>query len=75
MNFVDFHVLDFAADALLGVETYDAASFPLSIGIKMRPARAGRQKSALLTVTGLFPESQLVKVAQEHLVALKELVG
>ncbi|MFK0174176.1 amino acid adenylation domain-containing protein [Streptomyces sp. NPDC090306] len=74
-NFVDFHVLASAADALLDVETYDDNSFPLTIDIEMRGARAGRQELPLLTVSGLFPPSRLEQVAHEHLAALKRLLS
>ncbi|MBR7834887.1 amino acid adenylation domain-containing protein [Actinospica durhamensis] len=75
MNFVDFHVLESAADALLGVETYDETGFPLTVDVKMRRTRGGRKSPPLLAVSGLLPRSRLEHVAQEHVAALRALVG
>lgn len=74
VNFVDFHVLASAVDALLDIETYDDNSFPLTIDIEMRAARAGRQMPPLLTVSGLFSPSRLEDVAHEHVAALEQLL-
>ncbi len=71
MNYVDFHVLNDVASAVLAREAYDENSFPLTVDIVSR----GPDHGTTVTVRGRAAADVLERLAADHVAALAALIS